>query len=275
MTKVRIFIVLISVGVILVLFSLPKVVVDNDQQESAQELDESHEDEGEVSPNDHSIPATQEQQESITKLREKTSTLENTNSFTNFADSLISLYVELQRFDSAAYYASLIAERNPDVKSWEKTGDLYYEAFSLSQNVSASRSMAQKARSYYDKILEVEPNRTDIETKVALTLVSSQNPMQGVVLLREVVEKDPDNEEALFQLGVLSMQSGQYDKAVLRFGELIKLDSTDVQAWFYSGVAHFESGNKQAAKEYFETVLTLESDEEVIATVQSYLDRVK
>ena len=49
--------------------------------------------------------------------------------------------------------------------------------------------------------------------------------MQGIMMLREVLEEDPKNELALFNMGMLSIQSGQYDKAVERLVELGKNQS--------------------------------------------------
>ena len=41
----------------------------------------------------------------------------------------------------------------------------------------------------------------------ALKLIESNNPMEGVFMLRKILEKEPKNKEALFNLGLLSIQS--------------------------------------------------------------------
>ena len=55
-----------------------------------------------------------------------------------------------------------------------------------------------------------------------MTYLSAENPMQGITMLREVLAVDPKNELALLNMGMLSIQSGQYDRAVeplARIGE--------------------------------------------------------
>ena len=46
---------------------------------------------------------------------------------------------------------------------------------------------------------------------------------QGVFKLREIEQEDSTNERALYHLGKLSMQSGQFEKAEVRFKKLILL----------------------------------------------------
>jgi cytochrome c-type biogenesis protein CcmH/NrfG len=60
--------------------------------------------------------------------------------------------------------------------------------------------------------------------------------MQGIMMLREVLVEDPDNVEAHWQLGLFSVQSGQYGKAVERFRRVAELDPEGhAEAWFYLG----------------------------------------
>ena len=96
--------------------------------------------------------------------------------------------------------------------------------------------------------------------------------MQGVMMLREILQQDPQNEQALFNLGVLSMQSGQYDKAVERFSNLVELYPKNTQAHFFLGVSYLETGASDKAKEQFLRVKSLDDNPSVQATVDSYLE---
>ena len=55
---------------------------------------------------------------------------------------------------------------------------------------------------------------TSIEAAIAL--LEGKNPMEGVFVLREILEKDPKNTQALYYLGVLSIQTAQYENAINR-----------------------------------------------------------
>src|SRR5688572_19914026 len=67
-----------------------------------------------------------------------------------------------------------------------------------------------------------------IRTVEAVALVNGQDPMRGIVALREILQDDPDNIEAHWHLGLFSVQSGQYDKALERFKKVIELAGDDV-----------------------------------------------
>jgi cytochrome c-type biogenesis protein CcmH/NrfG len=98
--------------------------------------------------------------------------------------------------------------------------------------------------------------------------------MQGIQMLREVLESDEKNQTAIYNLGLLSMQSGQYDRAVERFEKLVQLDPENLQAQFLLGVSHFESGNKAEAKTQFEKVKSMDADPSVVASVDEYLNQL-
>ena len=91
-------------------------------------------------------------------------------------------------------------------------GQSYYEAFEFYAIVDADKSadFKSKAQSFFQKILKQQPDDLNTQAKMAMTLVSSDNPMQGILKLREIIEKDPDNEFVLLNLGLLSMQTGQF-----------------------------------------------------------------
>ena len=124
------------------------------------------------------------------------------------------------------------------------------------------------------EILENHPERLDLKTKIAMTYVSSQNPMQGILLLREVIESDPENEEALYNLGLLSRQSGQLDKAIERFSKIVSINPDHIQARFLLAVTYLDLGESNKAKEQFEIVKRTNDDPAVQATVDSYLEKI-
>ena len=98
--------------------------------------------------------------------------------------------------------------------------------------------------------------------------------MQGITLLREILEEDPKNEEGLFNMGILSMQSGQYERAILRFEELVQFHPQNIQGQFYLGVSYFESKEKNKAKAQFELVKNMTEDPMILGSIQGYLDQL-
>ena len=73
----------------------------------------------------------------------------------------------------------------------------------------------------------------------ALELLEGNNPMEGVFMLREILEKEPKNTQALYYLGVLSIQTPQYENAINRFNQIIAIDSSDKKAYLQLGISNY------------------------------------
>lgn len=73
----------------------------------------------------------------------------------------------------------------------------------------------------------------------ALEFLEGNNPMEGVFMLREILEKEPKNTQALYYLGVLSIQTAQYENAINRFNQIIAIDSSDKKAYLQLGISNY------------------------------------
>ncbi len=270
--------VLVALGVIAIisLYSLPKVVVDNEA--TATKVEES----GEQSSASEDIISKTHENELSAENR-----IEANQQITNFlnaptqeekvtaAQVLAGIYKQEGIFDSAAYYWAQAAKILPnDLFLSEEAGKASYEAFTFALDKKKVEVLGEKTRNYLNKVLDKDPARLDLKTKIAMTYVSSANPMQGITMLREVLEQDPQNEDGLFNMGVLSMQSGQFKKAAERFEELIKYHPQNIQGQFYLGVSYFEAKEKNKAKAQFEAVRKITQDPMILSSVQGYLDRL-
>lgn len=272
MKKSQIIVVIIGIVAVAILFSLPRVVVDN--EEGGTQITDSEQSAPSISEDLHDSPVDESILTDINALRTKLKSEENKENFANFADSLASLYFQASKFDSAAYYYEQAAERASTMERIEKTGNAYYEAYTFALDEQKVAYLAEKTRTYLNKVLENDPKRLDLKTKVAMTYVSSSNPMQGITMLREILVEEPTNEDALFNMGVLSMQSGQYKRASERFEELIKFHPNNLQGQFYLAVSYFESKQTNKAKKQFEQVKGMTTDPMVLSNVESYLERL-
>lgn len=266
--------IVIALGVIAVfaLFSLPKIVVDNEPEiagmetaAQAQVPDAVEMHEAELSP---------EQLESRAELQKVLSESTSQEEQAEATEELVKMYIDLGKFDSAAYYLAEVADQSQELIDIERAGLAYYEAFSFALDPDKVSYTAEQTRSYLNQVLENDPARLDLKTKVAMTYVSSSNPMQGISMMREILEEDPQNEDGLFNMGVLSMQSGQYKRATERFEELIKYHPNNMQGQFYLGVSYFEAKQKNKAKAQFEEVKKMTQDPMILGSIQSYLDQL-
>jgi tetratricopeptide (TPR) repeat protein len=271
MSKSQIIIIITGMVSVILLFQLPKIIVKSDKQLAEEKNTSSSSTSQNPGMKDiHRVEVSENEKNTIERLRKSYLSVSNKEKKSNFADSLITAYRKIHRYDSAAVYAERVSEMKPTALSWARTADIYMEAFNFASDEDKP-ALNGKARSYYSKILEQDPGNLEVKSKLALTYVGTENPMQGIKILREVLQTDPKNESALYNLGILSIQSGQYDKAVKRFEELLSVNPNHSTGQFYLGVALANAGDKEKAMEAFKKARELDSDPEFRATVDSYI----
>jgi tetratricopeptide (TPR) repeat protein len=275
MQKHRVILIIIALVLITVLYFLPRFVVDNEKDRSLELASDTEIPVDGNSRNDsenidvHSRDITTEDQNKITNLHEEM--ISDGSNQLIIADSLAQIFLTYDQFDSAAKYLDIIAEINPGLKEYENAGNAYYDALGFALDKVKANAYSEKAGYYYNLILKENPERLDIKNNLAMTYISTSNPMQGITMLREILEDDPENEKAIYNLGILAIQSGQYERAGERFKNLVSLYPQNLQGQFYLGLCYYELGQKDKARKRFELVKSMEDDPAVLATIDGYL----
>jgi tetratricopeptide (TPR) repeat protein len=278
MLKNRVILVVLGIILIIIIYNLPRIVVDNDSDAELQLTEKASVASEGMNNSDkrsdyHSFEISSEDQNRLQSLKENFSNEVNSNKVV-IADSISQMYLEYNKFDSAAKYLEYIAINSPSIEHYLAVGDAYYESFGFAMDRETASRLGEKARYYFDLILEEQPERLDLRNKIAMTYISSANPMQGIMMLRQIIAEDPENEMALYNLGNLSIQSGQYEKAMEYFEQVVNLNPKNLQARFYLGLSYFELKETDKARKQFELVKSMEEDPAVIATVEGYLQEL-
>jgi outer membrane protein len=271
MLRTRIILILVCAVIVAIIFTLPKSVVENDNQLASSGAD-SVVAKRAVSPH-RTMNATLAAMIASLRHRFEKGPANEKNAI--FADSLATLYSQSGKFDSAAWFAEEASTFFKTPESLLKAGNTYYEAFSFAMDAGTQQALAQKTQQFYHQVLETDPHNLEVKTKLGMTYVGSPTPMQGIQLLREVLAEDPKNESALFDMGMLAIQSGQYDRAIERLEPLLAVNPKHLQGRLLLGVAYMNKGDKAKAREQFEKVKKMDSDPSVQATADSYLKDLK
>ena len=103
--------------------------------------------------------------------------------------------------------------------------------------------------------LPTEAVATDDPVEAAVQKVSGENPMEGILALRALAESDPPNVDAVVWLGIFGIQSGQVDKARERFSEALTLEPGHLEATWQLAMLDMEEGAYDRAVVGFETVM--------------------
>jgi Flp pilus assembly protein TadD len=114
-----------------------------------------------------------------------------------------------------------------------------------------------------------------LQNKLAMTYMAGANPMEGISLLRKIVEKDAENAEALLNLGILAIQTNQYDRAEEHLSKLVKYHPEHWQGHLLLGTAMLEHGHKEEARQHFEIVKNKGDDPALIEAAGNYLKKIK
>ncbi len=172
-------------------------------------------------------------------------------------DSLSTFWETRQRPVMAAdqlYEIALIIQDKP---SYFIAGDRYYKAF---QELKDDRKIIalNKAVESYEAVLDLLPEDLEAMTSLGVCYVegssfTGQPPMKGIGMLRKVLEIDPDNINALINLGYFSAKSGQYEKAIARFERVLEIDPEFAEAYLYLSDTYIQMGEKEKAIESLES----------------------
>jgi len=265
-TRSQIIISISGLLLVILLFSLPKVVVDNDEDR----IDNSEEDiHSEENRDDPQLKA------SIQSLKDSLSISTETEKSAIFADSLAESYRALNHFDSVALVYEESFKKSSQPEMLKKAADAYFEAYTFAVEDNKRKSMADQAKKYYAEILKKNSGDLEAKTNLGMLYVGTENPMQGIGLLREVLESDPSNYGALYNMGILSLQSNQVSKAIERFEDLVEAYPESSEGRFYLGLSYLQAGENEKARTQFEIVKETDSDPSVQATVDTYLEEIE
>lgn len=188
-------------------------------------------------------------------------------------------YSAAGRSDLAAIYASALAAEDPKASNFIVAGALFRVAAQLPHVQADSnlfRKFSNEAIGNDESAVELDPQSEDAKLELGLAMVESGipgNSMNGIFKIREVVEQNPKNTEALFHLGKFSMDTHQDDKAAQRFKQILEVDGNDVRAKYYLGLTEQRLGHSAEFKRLMSEVATQSQDPNLAAMAKETLSR--
>ncbi|MEM6644212.1 MAG: tetratricopeptide repeat protein [Bacteroidota bacterium] len=261
MKKTQLILSITGLLLVVLIFQLPRSVVENDKLQEVTQQEE------------HSFEMPEEVQSQLLALKAAFNTEIDLVKKTNFAHSVAQQYLDYGLLDSAVSYAEKIEEL--EIGAERQLSDIYFTAFQRSASADEGTEYASEARKLLTKLLEKDPEDYFLKNRLAMTYVASENPMKGILMLREIVAEDATNRQAILNLGLLSIQSSQYDKALERFKTLVQLDSNDHEAKLYLAVAMLELSQEDQARLLLESITSSEDSIPVIKSMAlDYLESI-
>lgn len=194
--------------------------------------------------------------------------LENAVTRGDVKDQQLHVYHQLARFwaDSAhifepyAYYTGEAAKLENSEKSLTFAARLFLDNLMTEGQPAMKYWLASNAKVLFDKALVINPANDSSKIGLGACYLFgniSDNPMQGILPIREIVQKDPGNVYAQMILGLGGKKSGQFDKAIERFLIVVQKQPDNIEAAFNLAECYDEKGDKANAIKWYEVVKKL------------------
>jgi len=119
----------------------------------------------------------------------------------------------------AGYYAQRVAEIDSTHQAWGIAGSTYTICLQRAQTEKVRAYCTQRAIRAFESAISLEPGQTEYRINLALVYTENppaDNPMKGVLMLRQLNQDHPENVSILNNLARLAIRTGQYDKALER-----------------------------------------------------------
>ena len=132
---------------------------------------------------------------------------------------LVALYFGAGRLDRAALEQQKIADATGTADDWKRVGDLLYDWMETvpDQDQQRKAGIAGQAIEAYQRVLTQEPDNHDVRTDMATAYLSSNNPMQGVAEVKQVLDADPNHLHARFNYGIMLAMIGRSELSIEQF----------------------------------------------------------
>ena len=184
-----------------------------------------------------------------------------------------------QAFLPAAYYNGEAAKLENLEKNLTFAAHLYLDNIRAQDDPELRDWMAEQAKGLLEQALKLNPNSDSLKVSLGSCYIFGNvhgNPMEGIMMVREVAERDPHNLYAQMTLGIGASMTGQFDKAIERFKKVIEHQPSNPEANLNLAEVYERKGDKQSAIEWYEkSKLLVKNNEAIIRAINNRIELLK
>ena len=133
-------------------------------------------------------------------------------------------------------------------------------------SVRPKRPSIKKELSITEQIQEALSNIQDAD--------DPQSQMKGILQMRSLSEKYPENSDLQWNMGLFSMQSGQYEKAADRFEKVITLDAQRLDAYVQLSLSYLALQDTSSATNVLKSLIG-RSEGDTQRNAEAMLEKLK
>jgi len=185
-------------------------------------------------------------------------------------------------FEPYAWYEAQSARLENSEKSLTFAAHLFLQSLRSESDRGFQTWKATQAKDLFERSLKINPNNDSSIVGLGACYIFgnlSPTPMEGILRVRSVADRDSTNIFAQEVLGHGSIISGQYDRAIARFEAVYRLSKGDVnakvEACLMLAEAFERKNEKPSAVSWYQKSLGLINNEQARQEVKQRIDELK
>ena len=181
-------------------------------------------------------------------------------------------------FEPYAWYEAEAARLENSEKSLTFAAHLFLENLRNEENDRLKKWKALEAKDLFERSLRInDRNDSSIVGLGACYIFGNiaDNPMEGILKVRQVVERDSTNIFAQMVLGHGSLISGQYDRAIDRFGKVLTIHPQNLEAILMMAEVYERKADKPNAIKWYSNALPLAPNPNMKTALEKRIEELK
>ena len=206
-------------------------------------------------------------------------TLEHSVSRGDVKDQQLKIYYQLAHFwgdsinifEPYAWYLAEAARLENSEKTLNFAARLFLDNLQEDEMIERRKWKALQAKDLFERSLKLNPGNDSSKTGLGACFLFgniSATPMEGILKIREVVEKDSSNVYAQLMLAKGSLISGQYDKAINRLLTVNRFDPRNAEAILMLADVYERTNDKANAISWYRKSLDLIQRQDAKAEIE-------
>jgi len=181
-------------------------------------------------------------------------------------------------FEPYAYYTGEAAKLENSEKNLTFAARLFVDNLLIEGEPAMQNWLATNAKDLLDRALKINPDNDSSKIGLGACYMFgniSDNPMQGILTVREVVQKDPNNLYGQLILGLGGKKSGQFDKAIEHFMVIISKEPKNLEVIFQLAECYELKSDKVNAIKWYQAGEKLVPDQEIKKQIEKRINELK
>jgi len=213
-------------------------------------------------------------------------TLENSISRGDIKEQQLKIYHQLAHFwadtvgvfEPYAWYLAEAARLENSEKTLTFAARLFLDNLQSDEEAARRKWKALQAKDLYERSLKINPGNDSAKVGLGACYLFgniSANPMEGILMIRGVVEKDSNNVYAQLMLAKGSLISGQYDKAINRLLTIHRLEPGNAEVILMLADIYERTGDKASAIEWYQKSIRYINRQDVKAEIEKRIKELR